>query len=330
MARVETRQFLEAGRVGRFPLYFPMMPTAVARPPAAGGQWRFEPKWDGFRALAYFEAGRTCLISRNGIDFSRTFQDLADLHRQFDGDMVVDGEVLALDAGGRPDFQAVQNRLRGERAGTLSYVAFDLLQVGDLPLLGLALEERRSLLERHAQPGGRMAWSPIFSDGAALFGHAMRLGLEGIVAKRLGSPYRPGTRTRDWLKVRIRPHVDALIAGWTEGALGWDFGSLVLAMRGPHGEPVYVGNVGTGFAGPVIADLLARLRPLEQAEPTVAISRDLSSWERRRDTPIHWVRPELVCEVEFSDWTRDGILRQPSYRGLRPDIHPEACRLPSG
>lgn len=324
-APVETP--VEVPRVGRYPLYLPMLPSAVEHPPPAG-PWRFEPKWDGFRALVYVEGGRTRLISRNGLDFSATFPELLGLHEEFDGDLIADGEIIALGPGSRVDFQAVQNRLRGEGSGSLSFVAFDLLHVRDTSLLDWPLEERRARLEHYSRPGNRMAWSPIFPDGTALLQHAARLGLEGIVAKRLGSRYRPGTRTRDWVKVRIRPHVEALIAGWTEGVMGWGFGSLVLAMVAPGGRLVYVGNVGTGFPGPLIADLMQRMRPMERAEPTVQIPKGLSYWGRRHHAPVHWIEPRLVCEVEFSEWTREGILRQPSYRGLRPDKQPAECVLP--
>ncbi|MBM3270639.1 MAG: hypothetical protein FJZ01_23645 [Candidatus Sericytochromatia bacterium] len=205
-------------------------------------------------------------------------------------------------------------------------MAFDVLHVGTDPVLDLPLEERRTLLEKLSDPGGRLAWSPLFPDGATLMQCALRLGLEGIVAKRLGSPYRPGAHTRDWLKVRFRPHLDAIIAGWTEGALGWGFGSLLLARIGPDGDLVYVGHVGTGFSGPTIAHLIGLLRPLEQAAPTVAVPPGPHRWGRRRGGTIHWVRPELVCEVEYSEITRDGILRHPSFRGLRPDKRPAECR----
>ena len=324
--RVRPEAAIGIRRVGRFPLYLPMLPSSVELPPPAGA-WRFEPKWDGFRALVYAEKGCTRLISRNGLDFSATFPELLDLHEQFEEDLVVDGEIIALGPGSRVDFQAVQNRLRGERSGTLSFVAFDLLQVRDTPLLDWPLEERRARLEHYTRPGNRMAWSPIFPDGTALLEHALRLGLEGIVAKRLGSLYRPGVRTKDWLKVRIRPHTEAIIAGWTEGVMGWGFGSLVLAQYAdaPDGHLPYIGNVGTGFPGPVIADLMERMRQLERTEPTVAIPKGLSYWGRRRHTPVHWIEPRLVCEVEFSEWTREGILRQPSYRGLRPDKQPQEC-----
>lgn len=314
-------------RVGRFPLLLPMLPSPAERPPPAG-KWRFEPKWDGFRALAYIEGGQTRLISRNGLDFSETFPELLDLHRQFEGDLIADGEIIALGPGGRVDFQALQNRMRGDRSCDLGFVVFDLLWVQDMPLLDRPLEERRERLELCSRPGNRMAWSPIFPDGAILLQHASRLGLEGVVAKRLGSLYRPGTRTRDWVKVRIRPHVEAIIAGWTEGAQSLGFGSLVLAMVGPDGRLVYVGHVGTGFRGPVIADLLGRLRNLERRSPTVDIPEGPGYRGRRRNVPIHWVEPRLVCEVEFSEWTREGILRHPSYRGLRPDKSPEECILP--
>jgi len=293
--------------------YRPMLATLVAEPPS-GATWVFEVKFDGYRALAYVRGGVCRLRSRNGNDLTSRFPAVADaLGRAVEGgDAVVDGEVCALDDRGRPSFSAMQ-----QGSARLVYYAFDLLESAGRPLVDLPLEERRARLANVLHPGGAVLVSESFDDGEALLRAAEEQGLEGIMAKRLGSHYVQGKRTRDWLKVKTHGRQEFVIAGYTRGSgsRATTFGSLVLGIN-EGGELRYAGNVGTGFAEKEIRRLLALLRPLERATSPF---REPPKMPRVRRGDVTWVEPSLVAEVEFSEWTHDGHVRQPSYKGLRDD-----------
>lgn len=289
-----------------------MLASAVAEP-FDSSRHLFEPKWDGYRCLAFVEAGVTRLQSRNLRDITDEFPSLAQLHRLLRvRRAVVDGEITAWE-GGRPSFSALQ-----ARAGHLVFVAFDLLEVGERELLARPLEERRDLLERlvAAATGldgeeSDVVLSPVVPEkGRALFGRAAALGLEGVVGKELGSPYLPGRRTRYWLKVKVRRTADCVIAGYRL-APGGDLGTLVLAVPQEGGWRV-VGHVGTGWDRETGRHILSLLEP---GAPPPRIPREF-----RRG--VTWVRPKLVCSVAYLEVTGDGMLRQASFLGLRPDLEP--------
>src|SRR5581483_5291861 len=228
---------------------------------------------------------------------------------------VLDGEVCALDEQGRPSFSAMQ---QGKPGTPIVYEAFDLLELEGEPLVDLPLRDRRARLEALLDRRNRtVRLSEQFEDGQALYEAARQQQLEGIVAKRLECPYREGKRTREWLKIKTHGRQEFVIAGYTkgQGRRSGRFGSLVLGVwRGD--ELSYVGNVGTGFTDKDIDDLLARLRPLEQRESPFPIVPKMPKVKR---TDVVWVRPQLVAEVEFVEWTHDGRLRAPSFQGLRED-----------
>jgi bifunctional non-homologous end joining protein LigD len=296
--------------------YEPMLATPADDVPARG-EWLFEVKWDGYRALAYVRRGEAKLISRNGNDLTDRFRGIATaLPRTVKTpDCVLDGEVCALDEQGRPSFSAMQQAKPGT---PIVYEAFDLLEVDGEPLVDLALRERRARLERLLdRRSTTVRLSDAFEDGDALYEAATAQRLEGIVAKRVDSPYRQGKRTREWLKIKTHGRQEFVIAGYTkgQGRRAGRFGSLVLGVwRGD--ELSYVGNVGTGFTDKVIDELLARLRPLERAESPFPV---VPKMPKVRKADVVWVKPELVCEVEFVEWTHDGRLRAPSFQGLRDD-----------
>ena len=293
--------------------YRPMLATLVAEPPAGDG-WLFEVKFDGYRALAYVHGGVCRLRSRNGNDLTSRFAAVADaVARAVEGgDAVVDGEVCALDDRGRPSFSAMQ-----QGSARLVFYAFDLLEADGTTLLELPLEQRRTRLAEVIRPGGQVLVSEAFDDGKALLRAAEEQGLEGIMAKRLGSHYVQGKRTRDWLKVKTHGRQEFVIAGYTRGSGGraGTFGALVLALN-EGGELRYAGNVGTGFGDKEIRRLLGLLRSLERSSSPFGESPKMP---RVRRGDVTWVEPVLVAEVEFSEWTHDGHVRQPSYKGLRDD-----------
>jgi bifunctional non-homologous end joining protein LigD len=303
--------------------YQPMLATLAEDVPR-GQDWLFEVKWDGYRALAYVRGGDASLVSRNGNDLTGRFgsvaKEVAKAVRT--PDCVLDGEVCALDEQGRPSFSAMQ---QGKPGTPIVYEVFDVLEVDGEPLVGLPLRERRERLEALLDRRNRtIRRSDAFEDGHSLLAAATEQGLEGIVAKRADSTYAVGRRTRDWLKLKTSGRQEFLIAGYTkgQGRRASSFGSLVLAVR-RGGELSYVGNCGTGFDEKTIAELLAKLRPLERKQPPFPV---VPKMPKVRKSDVVWVEPKLVCEVRFTEWTHDGRLRAPVYLGLREDKAPEEVR----
>ena len=294
--------------------FSPMLATLEDGLPA-GGPWIFEVKFDGYRALAYLRAGECRLVSRNENDLTERFADVAKavVKATKSPNAVLDGEICRLDEAGRSSFSELQ---RG--TGPLVYYAFDLLELDGESLVGLPLDERKRRLEALLDRRNRtVRYSISFDDGEALLAAARERGLEGIVAKRAASPYAPGKRTRDWLKIKLHHEQEFVVAGYTAGTgrRAGTFGALVLGVN-EGGELRYVGNVGTGFTEDEIDRLLALLKPLRRDSTPFAAAPKMA---RARAGDIQWVAPELVVSVRFGEWTHDGRLRQPSYLGVRDD-----------
>ena len=296
--------------------YWPMLATLVKDVPHGGG-WLFEVKWDGYRAVSQMAGGEVTMRSRKGNDFTEKFERVAkEIPKALKTpDCVLDGEVCALDSDGRSSFSEMQQL---KPSTPLVYYVFDLLEVEGKALVDLPIEERRARLEELVDKRNRIIRiSEWFDDGDALLAAAQEQGLEGIVAKRAGSRYAVGRRTRDWLKIKTHGDQELVIAGYTkgQGRRSGSFGSLVLGYwRGR--DLVYAGNVGTGFDEKEIERLLRKLRPLEQ--DTSAFS-EVPKMPKVRKGDVLWVEPKLVAQVEFAEWTHDGHLRAPVYKGLRED-----------
>jgi bifunctional non-homologous end joining protein LigD len=301
------------GREGRR-TYAPMLATLTDTLPTDHG-WLYEVKWDGYRALCTVHEGEATLTSRSGNDLTGRFPSVA---RALPSalrtpECVVDGEVCALDEEGRPSFAAMQ-----QGVGVLVLYLFDLLELEGEPLVDLPLVERRCRLDElldRSSPTVRL--SEAFEDGEALLKAVEEQRLEGVVAKRADSRYAVGKRSRDWLKVKARKSQELVIAGYTrgEGRRAATLGALVLAVR-RGGELVWAGNCGTGFTEAEIERLLARLCPLERPTSPFRVPPRMP---RVKKGDVVWVEPQLVCEVEFAEWTREGRLRAPVYKGLRED-----------
>lgn len=317
------------------PVLKPMMATLVDEP-FDDDDWIFEPKWDGVRAIATC-ADETMLLSRSLRDITTSYPELARLHQQIVAfEAVVDGEVVALH-GGRPSFERLQSRInlanerdieRAAKAIPVTFIAYDLLYLDGRSLIALPLDERKELLQEVVVTSDLVDISPaVPGEGRALFQAARSQNLEGIVAKRRGSPYRPGKRARDWLKVKTTYDADVVIGGWSrgEGARSSRFGSLLVGAY-EDGALRYVGSVGTGFTDRLLDEVMAELQERElpnnpfDADPR----KDKSRWGRAVKDP-HWVRPELVARVEFRELTSGGKLRAPSFKELRDDKEPEEC-----
>ncbi len=293
--------------------YIPMLATSSDTLPSGDG-WVYEPKWDGYRAIVTVSGGEVTLTSRNGNDLSERFREVARVATLGIGssDAVLDGEICALDEQGRSRFSLLQ-----EGAGTLALVLFDLLELDSEPLLEEPLRERRKRLEGIVRPGGQVLVSPQFDDGDALLAAARAQELEGVVAKRLDSRYRPGRRSADWHKVKLRQTQEVVVVGYTrgQGRRSGGFGALVVAVHDAGGLR-WAGNVGTGFDDSEIERLRRLLKPLERETGALA---EVPKMPRVRRADVVWVEPRLVAEVEFAEWTREGRLRAPVYVQLRED-----------
>jgi len=291
----------------------PMLATLVAEVPSGPG-WAFEPKWDGVRTLGRVAGGRVTLTSRNRLDLTGRFADVAAALPAAVGgvDCLVDGEVCAFDDEGRPSFSALQRGARPRR-----YEVFDVLEIDGERLLEAPYTERRGRLQALVTGNDGVAVSPATDDGAALLADARARGLEGVVAKRVRSPYAPGARNRDWLKIKARLEQEVVVCGYVEGRgrLAGRLGALVLGLW-RAGELVWVGNCGTGFSDRERERLR---RELDARRRDASPFRVEPRMPRVRRGDVRWVEPDLVCEVEFAEWTTEGHLRQPSYRGLRDD-----------
>jgi bifunctional non-homologous end joining protein LigD len=298
------------------PPYRAQLAQPVASPPDGDG-WLHEIKYDGYRIGAALEGGRATLWSRRGKDWTREFPEVAAAVRALPArSALLDGEVAALLPDGRTSFQALQNAFATGARPSLAYFVFDLLFLDGDDLGPRPLVERKAALERLLGAGrGIVRYAPhVVGGGPAVYREAVRLRLEGIVSKRLDAPYRPG-RNASWLKVKTFLRQELVIGGFTEpeGAARDGIGALLVGFH--EGRPLrFAGKVGTGFTNAVARTLRARLDRMVQAEcpftPRPA---------GRLGPGARWVRPELVCEVAFSEWTHDGKVRQSSFQGLRED-----------
>lgn len=294
--------------------------------------WAFEMKWDGIRAIATIAKGSLTLASRNGIDLTDTYPELRALVAAVDGDAVIDGEIVALDKKGRPSFGLLQERMNLTRPGDVEtarkktgvvFMAFDLLEVKGNSLLRSDYDERRKQLLEHVRPKGVVQVPPAFEgDERAAMRSSRELGLEGVVAKKRESTYLPGKRSRAWVKLKHHRSQEVVVAGWQpgKGNRANRVGSLLLGI--PSGEGLtYVGKVGTGFGDKELASMLTRFARLErQTSPLIDVPKAEAAGTR-------WIRPSLVGEVEFAEWTATGRLRQPTWRGWRSDKSPSEVRV---
>ncbi|MEX2575043.1 MAG: DNA ligase D [Halofilum sp. (in: g-proteobacteria)] len=297
----------------------PELATLVESPPD-GEDWLHEIKYDGYRILSRIDADRVRLLSRNDKDWTARFPAVAESIQSLAlNDAVLDGELVALREDGSSDFQALQNAVKNGADATLAYFVFDLPFLGGYDLRRAPLVQRkqtlRALLERAPDPTMLRYADHAQGHGADFFAEACRLQLEGLISKRADSAY-VSRRARDWLKTKCGQRQEFVISGYTEpGGSRQGFGSLLLGYRDDGQRLRYAGRVGTGFSESQLSDLTQRLQSLEQTDSAFA-NGPADRLDGRR---VHWVRPELVAEVRFGEWTDDGQLRQPSFVSLRED-----------
>jgi bifunctional non-homologous end joining protein LigD len=307
---------------------------ATSGPLPTGPDWIYELKWDGMRVLTEVTADGVRAWSSNGKDATPTFPELAALGPALAPvECVLDGEIVAIGPDGRPNFGRLQHRMHvsmvaeARRRATevpIELIVFDLLQLGGQDTTALPWKDRRSLLEQLADDlPPATSLSTVFDDGEALFAASRQQNLEGIVAKRRGSPYIPGARTKSWVKVKVRRRQEFVVGGWAagEGRRANGLGSVLVGYHDAPGAPElrYAGRAGSGFTDPELDRLAGVLAPLATGECPFTPP----------PPPLHyrgarWVEPKVVVEIEFGEWTSDGRMRHPVYLGQRIDVDPSA------
>ena len=289
----------------------PMLAT-LAKEPFDHPDWIFEVKWDGYRAIAEIRDEGVSLYSRNLLSLNQKFFPVTEALRKLRFEAVLDGEIVVVDDRGHPDFQLLQNYQKS-RSGHLLYYVFDLLHFRGHDLTGLPLLRRKEFLKQILPSSPKIKFSDhVSKEGVLFFSVVREKGLEGIIAKHSQSVYRSGRRSRQWLKVKTQLTQEGVIAGFTEPRGGRKyFGSLVLGVFQGK-ELVYIGHSGGGFGAKKLKELREKLDHLVRKKCPFKM-------EPKTNAPVTWVKPELVCEVTFSGWTDEGIMRQPVFLRLRED-----------
>jgi bifunctional non-homologous end joining protein LigD len=292
--------------------YIPAMLAKETIAPFSGEDWIYEIKWDGYRAIAEINMGGVKLYSRNGNSFLSSYPEIVDELSKLKLNAVFDGEVVVLNEEGQPDFQKLQD-YGLNRNYPIHYYIFDLLELKGKKLYSLPLIERKQLLKDLIKPNEVIKYSDhIEESGEEFFELIKQKNLEGIIAKRKDSEYAPGKRTASWLKIKHNKSEEVIITGFTAPRGGRKyFGALVLGTM-VNGKLTYAGHTGSGFDGQLLKDIYAKLQPL---------IRDKSPFAEKVKTnmPVTWVEPKFVCEIKFTEWTSDGILRHPIFLRLRDD-----------
>lgn len=323
-AEHDPEKLLQKGITAKIPQKVkPMLATLVSKP-FDDPDWRYEVKWDGYRSLAYINKGKVELLSRNNKSFTEKYYPLAQALSEFTINAVLDGEILVIGKDGKANFGALQN-WRSEADGDLVFYAFDLLWYERKNIMQLPLIERQSILKEILPTNDdRIRLSQVFNaNGLEFFAAAEKMGLEGIMAKRSNSTYNPDSRSKDWLKIKVSNRQEVVIGGYTnnEGS-NKPFSSLLLGVF-ENGKFEYVGKVGTGFTEKKQKEMLEIFDPLIIAESPFGFEPDVNKPSRFRPNPpkatATWLKPEIVCEVSYTEVTSDGVFRHPSFQGLRSD-----------
>ena len=324
----KTKATCPSARVSRMPkIVHPMLATLVDEP-FSDPEWIFETKWDGFRSICFVENGQARFVSRNQIEMTRQYPELAGVGKQIKAkEAILDGEIVALDQDGMPRFQLLQPRvgrksgleaLRGK--GQIVYFVFDLLYADGYELMPCTAVERKAALKKLLRPASFLKLSDhIEGDGEAFFKEIEKFHLEGMIAKRANSTYVQ-KRSSDWLKVKTIQRSEVVIGGYTEprGSRS-HFGALVVGLYADK-RLHYVAHVGGGFNQRTLAQIYKLMQPLKAKQSPFIDA-------PKTNEAVQWLKPRLVGEVKFSEWTADNRLRHPVFVGLREDKKPEDCRF---
>ncbi len=293
------------------------MLAALADEPFDDKNWLFEIKWDGYRAIAEIKNGKVNLYSRNNSSFNKKYPSVVASLESIDKEMILDGEIVALNQEGKADFHSLQNFSRTAK-GSLVYYAFDIPYYEGKDLTNLPLLNRKEILKNILPELSNVRYNDhVLKDGQAFYKLAKENKLEGIIAKNIHSKYLKNKRSKDWLKLKIKKRQGAIIGGYTKpkGSRNY-FGALVLGVYNENNELEYIGHTGGGFTEEDLKNFHTKMKPYE---------RKTSPFKKKPETntPAVWLDPELLCEVEFSEWTDEGLMRHPVFIGLREDKKPE-------
>jgi bifunctional non-homologous end joining protein LigD len=317
-----------SARAARMPDVIKPMLATLVDDPFSDPDWIFETKWDGFRSVCFVKDGKARFVSRNQLEMTAQYPELVAVGKQVDAkEAILDGEIVALDQDGMPRFQLLQPRvgrksglqsLRGK--GKIVYYVFDLLYADGYDLMPCTVVERKALLAQILRPAGFVKLSEhIEGEGEEFFKQIEKFHLEGMIAKRASSRYVQ-KRTSDWLKVKTIQRSEVVIGGYTSprGSRSY-FGALVVGLYKDR-ELRYVAHVGGGFNQRSLSDIYKLMQPLKTKQSPFIDA-------PKTNEPVQWLRPQLVSEVKFSEWTADARLRHPVFVGLREDKKPQDCRF---
>jgi bifunctional non-homologous end joining protein LigD len=286
----------------------PMLAT-LAHDPVNKQDWIYEIKWDGYRVLAYVDKGSVKLSSRNGLDYTKTYSIISEALSVSPHQMIIDGEIVLLNAKGVPDFDALQ-AYKGE--GELVYYVFDIIYANGKDVSLLPLTERKNILHQLYPESATIRFSESFEDGIELYRQAEKLGFEGVVGKKSSSIYEPGKRSKHWLKYPIEIREEYVIGGWTESGRGRAFRSLLFGYY-ENKKLIYLGHAGLGYRDKKMSDILARLKQIES-------TKNPFTNEVEAETKVHWVKPILVAQIKYATLTKSGKIRKPAiFLGFRDD-----------
>lgn len=323
-AKLDSAKILKSAPKGAMPKAIKPMLATLVDEPFDNEEWQYEVKWDGYRALASLNKGKVELLSRNNKSFNDRFYPIYKLLQNWSINAVIDGELLVLNEKGISNFGTLQN-WRSEADGELVFYVFDILWYEGKNLTGLTLVERQAILnEVLPTDDDRIRISKVFdTSGIDFFDAAGRIGLEGIMAKRKSSTYLVNKRSKDWLKIKVSKRQEVIIAGFTRNEdTSKLFSSLILAVW-ENEQLTYVGKVGTGFSDADQKKMMAQFEPYIVNKSPFTVAPDVNKLSRFQHKQLNakatWMKPELVCEVAFTEVTDDGVFRHPSFQGMRND-----------
>ncbi|HXY76901.1 MAG TPA: DNA ligase D [Steroidobacteraceae bacterium] len=327
--RLPAARLAPTGPHEAFPRDLKPMLAEIGESLESHAQWRYEPKLDGYRVIAFVQGSAVRLASRRGLDLTVSFPEIVkELAAQATEQMILDGEIIALDAAGRPSFNALQNRAQLKTAAEIAaaqrehpvvFVCFDLLHFAGMNLRGATYADRHRYLAQCLLPGAHLQLVHVSENARELYDASLAHGFEGVIAKRLDSTYQPGRRTRSWLKIKAAQTAEFLIGGYTRGKGARDpMGALLLGYW--DGKALrYAGHVGSGLDDKMVEALLKRMTKLKRRDSPFSEAPPLHR-------PTTWLNPKLVAEVSFAEWTPDGALRAPVFVRMREDVPPESVK----
>jgi bifunctional non-homologous end joining protein LigD len=308
----------------------PMLATLVDKPFDEPG-WLYEVKWDGYRAIAYLNNGEVNIRSRNNKSFNEKFYAVYNELLRWKINAVFDGEIIVVNEKGISDFSDLQ-AWRSEADGQLVYYFFDILWLDGHDLMQLPLTRRKEILRSVIPRSNTIRMSESFDTGATeFFKVAQQMHLEGMIAKKADSVYKPGFRTKDWLKIKTKSRQEMVIGGYTKNEnTSRQFSALLMGAYDENGDFSFVTPVGTGFSNKAQTELLKKFKPITIAKCPFKVMPDYNKPSRFRPNPpkaeVTWVKPQFVAEVSFAEETKDGAIRHPSFEGLREDKDPKEVR----